>query len=168
MSAPLSENAFNKGLAAVARGRYLEAMAYFDSATELTRRAGTTTPTRYLSYYGLCLAMASNRIAEAREICEQALLCETGNADLYLNLSQVHMKAGDRSRAFIILVRGLKVDGRHRGLIRAMHQLGFRRRPVLRFLGRRHPLNRLLGWLRAAIRERRSPGWRCGSPARST
>ncbi len=150
MSERLSENALGKGLDAVSRGDFLEALAFFEASIDLTRGASALPPMRCLSYYGLCLAMASNRLKEAREICERAVQTEFYNPELYLNLGKVYVRCGDRRRAFSTFVRGLQLNRRHMGLIRQIRNLGFRRRPVLRFLKRAHPLNRLLGRLLAS------------------
>ena len=151
MPEPMSESSFCKGLQAVSSGEFLEGLAYFEAAMRLRQRGGATVPPpmKYLSYYGLCLAMAGRRLREAREICENAVEVEFYNPDLYLNLGKVYIKGGDRAKAFGTLVRGLKLNPRHLGLIREIRSLGVRRRPVVRFLPRRHPLNRLLGRLLA-------------------
>jgi len=140
---------FTQGLTAVDRGRYLEALALFETSMELTQHGGDTPPVKCLSYYGLCVAMASTRLHEAHDLCVAAVRAEPSDPDHHLNLGRVHLRMGDREQAFESFVRGLKVDRRHRGLIDAISSLGFRRRPVLAFLGRRHPLNRMLGQLRA-------------------
>lgn len=147
----LSENAFGKGLAAVDRRHFMEALAYFEAAMELRRRAGDLPPMKCLSYYGLSLAMVSDRLPEATEICQGAVNGEAWNPDLYRNLGRVYLKTGDRAQAFTTFVRGLQIDRRHRGLLEEIHGLGFRRRPLLRFLSRRHPLNRFLGRVRARV-----------------
>ncbi|HKQ97149.1 MAG TPA: tetratricopeptide repeat protein, partial [Candidatus Polarisedimenticolia bacterium] len=108
-----------------------------------------------MSYYGLCLAMASERRSEARDLCEAAVEAAPASAELYLNLSRVCVAQDDRAHAFRILVRGLRVDPKHPGLVEAMRRLGFRRRPVVTFLPRQHPINRLLGTLRSVFEERR-------------
>src|SRR5947199_1620012 len=127
MSELSSENSFNKGLQAVLRGQYLEALAYFEASMELVQRAGNgQAPVKYLSYYGLCLAMASARLREAREICERAVEAEFYNPDLYLNLGKVYLKGRDRARAFGALIRGLQLNPRHAGIIREISHLGIR------------------------------------------
>ena len=140
---------FTQGLTAVDRGRYLEALALFETSMELTRRGGDSPQVKCLSYYGLCVAMASTRLHEAHDLCATAVHAEPSDPDHHLNLGRVHLRMGDREQAIESFVRGLRVDRRHRGLIDAFGALGFRRRPVLAFLGRHHPLNRMLGQMRA-------------------
>jgi tetratricopeptide (TPR) repeat protein len=153
MTERTSENAFNKGLSAVGRRDYLEALAYFEASMQLGKVSGTPPPMKYLSYYGLCLAMTSQRINEARRICEQAIEVEFYNPDLYLNLGRVYLKEGERGQAFGAFVRGLQLNPRHAALVRELRRLGIRRRPVLGFLRRNNPLNRMLGLLRASARQ---------------
>jgi hypothetical protein len=69
-------------------------------------------------------------------------------AQLYLNLAEVYATAGRRDEAVDALETGLKYARRDIRLTIAMNKLTERRRPVLSFLGRRHPLNRQLGILR--------------------
>jgi len=140
---------FTRGMTAVDRGRYLEALALFETSMELTRRGGDAPAVKCLSYYGLCVAMASTRLHEAHDLCATAVHADPSDPDHHLNLGRVHLRMGDREQAFESFVRGLRADRRHRGLIDAIGALGFRRRPVIAFLGRRHPLNRMLGQLRA-------------------
>jgi hypothetical protein len=44
--------------------------------------------------------------------------------------------------------RGLKLDPDHPGLLTLQKEIGTRRRPVLRFLDRDHPVNVFLGRMR--------------------
>jgi tetratricopeptide (TPR) repeat protein len=152
-----SENAFRKGLEAVARGEFLEALALFEACMALEPRADSPLPVAAMSYYGLCLAMASDRLQEARDICEAAVEASPDRADLYLNLGRVCLRQGDRAHAFRTYVRGLRLNPRHAALVDAVRRLGFRRRPVLGFLPRRHPVNRLLGSMRAALDRQKRP-----------
>jgi len=152
-----AEGAYRKGLEAVGRGDFLDALAYFEATLELAGGGSGRLPVAAMSYFGLSLAMASDRLAEARDICEAAAEAAPANPEMHLNLSRVCVRQGDRAHAFRTLVRGLRVAPRHHGIIEAMRRLGFRRRPVVSFLPRRHPLNRLLGSLRAVV-ERRPAG----------
>lgn len=161
MGVAAAENSFHRGLGAIDRGAFLEALAYFEAAVHLARRrGGQAVPARYVSYYGLCLAYCSSRIDEARRICEATVRAEFYNPDLYWNLGRVHLRAGDRMQAFGSFVRGLQLNPRHAGLIREIRRLGVRRRPPLRLFPRSHPVNRILGRVR-----RRLTGF--ASPARA-
>jgi tetratricopeptide (TPR) repeat protein len=149
MDVSTSENSFRRGLRAIDRGAHLEALAYFEAAVQLARRLGAeAVPMKYLSYYGWCLAVCSDRLDEAREFCETAVRSEFYNPDAYWNLGRVYLKTGDRSLAFDAFVRGLQLNPRHAGLVGELRRLGIRRRPVIRLLERGHPVNRILGRLR--------------------
>src|SRR2546426_3886883 len=107
MDVSTSENSFRRGLRAVDRGAHLEALAYFEAAVQLARRLGAeAVPMKYLSYYGWCLAVCSDRLDEARGFCEAAVRSEFYNPDAYWNLGRVYLKTGDRSLAFDTVVRG--------------------------------------------------------------
>ena len=160
-----AEGAYRKGLEALARGDFLDALAYFEATLELAGGEPGRLPVAAMSYYGLCLAMASDRLAEARDICEAAAEAAPTNPEMHLNLSRVCVRQGDRAHAFRTLVRGLRVDPHNPGIIEAMRRLGFRRRPVVAFLPRQHPLNRLLGSLRTVVERRSTP--RAGARRRS-
>jgi tetratricopeptide (TPR) repeat protein len=154
MSERRAESAYRKGIDAVGRGDFLDALAYFEAALELAGGGSGRLPVAAMSYFGLCLAMVSDRLAEARDICEAAVEAAPSNPEMHLNLSRVCVRQGDRAHAFRTLVRGLRAAPRHPGLIEALRRLGFRRRPMVSFLPRHHPLNRLLGSLRAAVQRR--------------
>ena len=67
MDVSTSENSFRRGLRAVDQGAHLEALAYFEAAVQLAHRLGAeAVPMKYLSYYGWCLAVCSDRLDEAR------------------------------------------------------------------------------------------------------
>jgi tetratricopeptide (TPR) repeat protein len=151
MPARRSDSTYKKGLEAVARGEFLEALALFEACIEMEARGGTRLPIAAMSYYGLCLSLVSDRLAEARDICEAAVEAAPGEPDLYLNLGRVCQRQDDRAHAFRTYIRGLRIDPRHPALVEAVRRLGFRRRPVLGFLPRHHPVNRVLGSIRALL-----------------
>ncbi|MBI1949871.1 MAG: hypothetical protein HYS34_00720 [Acidobacteria bacterium] len=155
----VSQKSFRKGLDAAARGEFLEALAYFEASVRLARRQEeAAVPMRYLSYYGWCLAMSSDRLHEALTVCEAAVRAQFYDPDLRLNLGRVYLRAGDRGLAFGAFVAGLTLNPGHPQLRSEIRRLGIRRHPVVRFLARSHPVNRILGRWRG--------GWRGTRPAR--
>lgn len=70
-------------------------------------------------------------------------------ADIYCALGAVLHGMGDRARAHAVYKKGLKIDPFHPHLRARLRAMGLRRSPVLRGLSRKHPLNRILGSLRA-------------------
>jgi len=148
MSNAVAEKSFSKGVQSVAKGDFLSGLAYFEAAIELAKKVEKIAPPpKYLSYYGLCLAMVSTKSQTALELCESAVTVEFYNPDLFHNLARVHLRMGRRDRAYPVLLRGLQLHPGHRGIARDVRLLGIRRRPLLPFLSRGNPVNRFLGAL---------------------
>ncbi|MCI0567926.1 MAG: hypothetical protein L0Z52_07020 [Acidobacteria bacterium] len=146
MSNVVAEKSYTKGVESVAKGDFLSGLAYFEAAIELAKKVEKIAPPpKYLSYYGLCLAMVSTKSQTALELCESAVAVEFYNPDLFHNLARVHLRMGRRDRAYPVLLRGLQLHPSHRGILGDVHSLGIRRRPILPFLARGNPVNRLLG-----------------------
>jgi len=154
MSTRRSERAFEKGLQSIVRGDFLAALGFFEASMALLPAQGGAQAVAAMSYYGLCLAYATDRLPEARDLCEAAIEVVPHDPDLYLNLGRVCERQEDRAHAFRTYVRGLRLNPRHPGLVEALRRLGFRRRPVVGFLPRDHAVNRVLGSLRAALQRR--------------
>jgi predicted Zn-dependent protease len=143
-----AESRFQRGLDALAAGRGLEALALFEAALEVEQKLGAKTPqARYLSYYGLSLARDGNRPHQGAELCRKAIAVEFFNADLFLNYGCALLLANRRGDAFKTLAKGLSVQANHPEILRELGRMGWRRRPVLGFLRREHPINVALGKL---------------------
>jgi tetratricopeptide (TPR) repeat protein len=146
MTNVVAEKSYTKGVESVAKGDFLSGLAYFEAAIELAKKVEKIAPPpKYLSFYGLCLAMVSTKTQTALELCESAVAVEFYNPDLFHNLARVHLRMGRRDRAYPVLLRGLQLHPSHRGILGDVHSLGIRRRPILPFLARGNPVNRLLG-----------------------
>ncbi len=149
-----AENLFRKGLAALSEGDSAEAVALFHAAIQYERRRGIGRPQmRYLSFYGLSLALSRGATAEAVRACEVAARSVQSTADLYLNLVKVYLLAGKVTRALEACEHGLRMDPRHRGLRAELEKADRRQIRALPFLKRAHPVNRWLGRLRASLLE---------------
>lgn len=148
-----AEQFFRRGVARLSDDRAAEAAHFFLSAMQLEREHGVRYPEmRYLSCFGLALALAGGSLEEALRACGTALERERDNPDLHLNLARVHLLAQDPSSALQAAVAGLALAPAHQGLRALMGAVERRRRPPLRFLTRDHPVNRVLGRLRASLR----------------
>jgi tetratricopeptide (TPR) repeat protein len=149
-----AEESFRNGLRALAEGRRKEALALFEAAIELERRFGTTgrPQARYLSYYGLCLGLEQSDVHEALRFCREAVTLEGYNADIRCNLGRVLLRAGRLREAHAALAKGQQIQPSHAGIRTALKKMGVRRPPVVPFLTRGHPLNRLLGRIRTGNR----------------
>jgi Flp pilus assembly protein TadD len=146
-----AEESFKNGLRALSEGRRREALARFEAALKLEQRSGPSHPQpRYLSFYGLCLALESGRLREGLEFCRDAAAIESYNPDIRSNLGRVLLQAGRRKEAYEHFRGSLSLQGNHPGGRQGLKMLGIRRRPPIPFLSRRNPLNVLLGRLRFA------------------
>lgn len=105
------------------------------------------------SYLGYGIARFKGRPRDGVALCEHAVKIEFFQPDNQFNLARTYLLVGNREKAVAALRRGLKLDPDHGGLRGLAAQMGQRRRPVLRFLSREHPLNRFLGRLRHQISE---------------
>ncbi len=143
---------FKSGIRLLRDKSYNSALAYFRRANELERNNPY-----FLSYYGLALALAERKWADAERLCESALPLRRNQAQLYLNLAEVCLLAGKKRDAVETLEVGLQHAARDVRLQRKIQSLGVRNNSVLGFLDRRHPLNRTLGKVRHRFRKLLSP-----------
>ncbi|MGA2483471.1 MAG: tetratricopeptide repeat protein [Candidatus Acidiferrales bacterium] len=134
---------FKEGLTLLRNSYPQQALKYMQRAVDLER----TNP-YYMSYLGVVLARSERRWAEAEQLCDTAVRMKRNQAQLYLNLAEVYMAADRKEDAMEVLRSGLRYARRDVRLNIAMNRLTERRRPVLPFLTRKHPLNRQLGILR--------------------
>jgi len=143
---PRAEDSHARGIKALARGRKREALALFETAIEIERHNGAIKPQpRYVSFYGLSLALEKHRLHEGISFCREALTQEFYNPDLCCNLGRLLAMAGKRKEAYAILCKGYRLQPKHPGILALLGELGYRRRPALPFLSRENPLNVLLG-----------------------
>ena len=146
-----AEEHYRRGCELLSQGRTAEAFEYFRTAHSLD-----SSNARYRSCYGLGLALVERRFNEGLELCRSAAKEEFFNPDLYHNLARVHLAFGFKAEALRYLRRGLMIDATHSGMLDDLSRLGVRRLPVLRFLPRRHPLNRWLGRFRVLAQASRA------------
>ncbi len=125
---------------------YEEALPLFEQLLNRDPRSA-----RLRSYHALCRAVADRRFDEGLEQCQAAAKQEFFNPELYLNLARLHLAFGFKAEGVRFVRRGLMIDPGNEALSQAMIDLGSRVSPVLSFLPRRHPLNRLLGRARSRL-----------------
>ena len=135
-----AEESYRRGRDLLERGEAQPALEHFRTAHQVDR----ANP-RYRSFYGLGLALVERRFDRALELCRSAAKEEFFNPELYHNLARVHLAFGFKAEAIRYLRRGLMIDPDNAAMLAELNELGLRRRPVLSFLPRRHPVNRLLG-----------------------
>ncbi len=144
-----AENNYREGLVALAGGRPEQAAGLFEKAMRAEMRHNVTQPRmRYLSYFGLSVALARGATKDALRACETAVHNEDYNADLLLNLGKVYAMAGRMTKSLDVFARGLKLDPGHRGLKAAVKRLDRRRSRSVGWLDRSHPVNTFFGRIR--------------------
>jgi tetratricopeptide (TPR) repeat protein len=144
--APDVRTDFEAGRRALDEGRLDEALVRLRAAHAM---AGEHALVR--STLGLAIARGERDFAAARTLCEAAAKQEFFNPEVYLNLARVYLCFDRRSEALRYLRRGQMIDPGHRGIQEAIAALGRRRLPLLPFLPRRHPFNRMLGTARSRL-----------------
>lgn len=144
-----AEESYQRGVKELNQGRNREAMAFFSGAIEIEKRIGSQNPqARYLSYYGLCLSLNGGSPHEAVRACRTAAKMEGYRSDVCWNLGRVLLRAERRREAHEAFRWGLKMQPDHQGIIKDLKRMGLRRKRALPFLGRKNPVNVLLGRLR--------------------
>jgi hypothetical protein len=141
-----SNDLFLEGLALFERGAMDDAKIFFQTVHDMD--AGHA---RARSYLGVCVAVSERRFEEGVALCTSASKQEFFNADSYLNLARVHLDFGLKGKGRRFLLRGQMIDPANEVIKSELEKMGERVPPVLRFLPRRHLMNRLLGAVKHAL-----------------
>ena len=149
-----AENAFQRGVELIYNNRWREALPFLRAAIDFERQGGdpTEVQARYLSYYGLCLAIVTDRKHEGAKFCKEAVDLEAYNPDLMCNLARVLLAADRRKDAHKALMRGLRLQPDHTAIIQQLKRMGIRKKPALPILDRSNPVNVFLGKMRNGAR----------------
>ena len=115
------------------------------------RGPGQEVPGIVYSYLGYGAAKFQSRVRDGIRLCEHAIKLQFYEADNHFNMARVQHLAGERMAAVSAIERGLKLDPDHEGLLTMKREVGVRKKPVLRFLGRENPVNVFLGRVRHAF-----------------
>ncbi len=106
---------------------------------------------RHLSYYGLLIAITEKKVREGSILCMQAVEEAFYDSAMYLNLATLYSRSGKRNQAKAVLLKGLHMDPEDPALLREISRVNPRSIPPLRFLSRKHPLNKYLGLARTRL-----------------
>lgn len=107
-----------------------------------------------ISYFGYLQAIVDRRYRSGVETCNSAVALlrkhalsgnEVHYGVVYFNLGKAYIAAGKKKDAYETFQQGLKHDPRNRDLLKELHAMGKRKKPVLPFLKRSNPLNKYLG-----------------------
>lgn len=113
------------------------------------------------SYRGYLEAILNKNYKQGIDICLKALKRLKGNVPeglelvypvLYLNLGKTYLAAGYKKAAMDVFYKGLAYDHEDTDLLREMKKFGVRKKPVVGFLARTHPVNKYLGKLRHKLK----------------
>ena len=148
MTKDLTYLVFSEGLMFLRNNRLAEASHAFKRA--FTEDGGNP---RYLSYYGLTVALLDENFPKAISLCRAAIEHAPYEPEYYLNLCRVYHEAGRRKEALKTLREGLSFEKDSPLLLMALKRMGTRRKPPLSFLPREHSLNKRLGKLTHKIRK---------------
>lgn len=86
---------------------------------------------RYISYYGLILALKGGDLGEALTVCTQALRKDPKNPEFYLNMGRVYLSQGNKAGAINSFRKGLQLNTGHEELLCFINSVGTRGRAVL-------------------------------------
>jgi hypothetical protein len=109
-------------------------------------------PGLFYSYLGYGIARCQGKVKEGLQLCQHSIKVEFYESENFLNLARTCLLARDRGGAVRAIRKGLKVDPQNLELLALYRDLGIRQEPVLSFLSRTNPVNRLLGRVRSLFR----------------
>lgn len=105
----------------------------------------------YLSAMGLCSGM-QGKLVEGEKMCRKALSMSDGREPLLLvNLGRVLLGQGARKEARSCFSKAYALDNTNSPAALELSRMGVRKKQVLTFLDRDHPLNVFLGRIRYRI-----------------
>lgn len=139
-----------KGIERCRQGDWDVGLAFLGRIAESERSSAL--PGIFYSYLGYGIALRQRRVQEGLKLCQHSIKIQFYEPQNYVNLARTCLLAGDRPGAIRAVLDGLKVVRQHPILLQLHQELGIRAQPVLPFLSRSNPLNRLLGRLRHAWR----------------
>ncbi len=148
-----AHQAFRDGMGALEKGAPAAAAARFRLALNLERQGHLRRrQLEYLSWFSLSTAMAHGVTPECIRACETAARRNLLDPDMQLNLGRVYLLAGRPTDALAAFERGLRLSPGHAALRAQRDDAERRAAPVIRGFPRAHPLNRILGHVRHALR----------------
>jgi tetratricopeptide (TPR) repeat protein len=128
------------------KGNWEQGLPYLGQYASSEDRASL--PGLFYSYLGYGIALREQRLDEGLKLCKHAIKIEFYHPENYWNLARLCLLARDRKGAVKAVRDGLKIDPHSPELLDLYKEMGMRRSPVLSFLSRDNPLNRMLGSLR--------------------
>jgi hypothetical protein len=144
-----SSEALRKGLALCREGEWSNGLFFLGKIAEAGRTAAM--PGVFFTTLGYGIARYQQRAEEGLKLCRHGVKLQFYEPENYVYLARTALLCENRAEAVKAVRGGLKVDPNNAELQVLSKDLGIRQLPVLSFLSRSNPLNRLLGRLRARI-----------------
>lgn len=138
---------FGRALHALAAGETPSALALLERALKQNDNHG------WYSYLGYCIAKERGQVKKGSDLCLASMAEEPDNPAHYLNLAKVHLVSGHKAEALGVLRNGMSSGG-SKEILALLAELGNRKSPVLSFLPRDNPFNRVLGLVLERLRLR--------------
>jgi Flp pilus assembly protein TadD len=149
-----SQSLYNLAIEKINRNRFREALDHLVTALRMA-----PTNSRYLSYFGYCLAQAEGDHARAVHLCRQAANSRPMDPVCRINLGKVYKLTGNNRTAHKEFLMAWEISKGNPSAAAELTRMGIRRPPVIPFLPRSNWCNKYLGMLRATL-ERRLLGHR--------
>ena len=129
---------FERARRAIAMDNTVAGLAGIEKALSLKDDKG------WYSFLGYCVARERGQVSRGTELCMISLEHDPSNPAHYLNLGKIQLLSGNRAEALRILREGV-ARGESAELLAVLNEFGKRKSPVIPFLPRSNPLNKLLG-----------------------
>jgi tetratricopeptide (TPR) repeat protein len=140
MSKVEAEELFTMGMESLKKGDSRAALDYLEKAVSLDRNP------LYCSNLAICLAKQKREFKRAVSLCNEAIKKDPKDSLHFLNLGRVHLLANQKKDAIRIFNMGLRY-GENRDIIAELNKFDRRRSPLIPFLARENPVNKVLGKL---------------------
>jgi len=140
MSRAEAEEHFTMGMESLKNGDTGTALEYLEKAVLLERNP------LYCSNLAICLAKEKREFKKAVSLCNEAIKKDPKNSLHFLHLGRIHLLANQKRDAIRIFNMGLRY-GENRDIIAELNRFDRRRSPLIPFLDRGHPVNKILGRL---------------------
>jgi len=131
---------FTMGMESLKKGDTGAALDYLEKAVSLDRNP------LYCSNLAICLAKEKREFKRAISLCNEAIKKDPKDSLHFLNLGRVHILADQKKDAIRILNMGMRY-GENRDIIAELNKFDRRRSPLIPFLARGNPVNKVLGKL---------------------
>ena len=119
-----------------------KSLCYFQLAYGSVKRSDIY-HNKYASYYGAVRALDGDR--GGLVLCREVARTEKNDADVFLNLARAERHFLYRKKSIMALIKGIKIDSGHLGILKMREELGVRRRVAFSKFDRNHMINSYIG-----------------------